>query len=44
MQCLPGTALSWYISLNDTYKQDWHTVVQAYKNQFSSHKTLTLLK
>ena len=29
-----GTALSWYIRLNDTYKQDW----QAFKKQFSSQK------
>ena len=27
---LTGTALSWYIRLNDTYKQDWHTFVQAF--------------
>ena len=31
-QCsLSGTALSWYIRLNDTYKQDWHAFVQAFK-------------
>ena len=27
----PGTALSWYIRLNDTYKQDWHAFVQAFQ-------------
>ena len=30
--------LSWYIRLNDTYKQDWHAFVQAFKKQFSSQK------
>ena len=35
---LTGTALSWYIRLNDTYKQDWHAFVQAFKKQFSSEK------
>ena len=35
IQCsLTGTALSWYIRLNDTY--DWHVFVQAFKKQFSS--------
>ena len=39
IQCsLTGTALSWYIRLNDTYKHDWHAFVQAFKNQFSSQK------
>ena len=39
IQCsLPGTALSWYIRLNDTYKLDWHAFVQAFKKQFSSQK------
>ena len=39
IQCsLPGTALSWYIPLNDTYKHDWHAFVQAFKKQFSSQK------
>ena len=38
-QCsLTGTALSWYISLNDTYKRDWHAFVQAFMKQFSSQK------
>ena len=36
--CLTGTALSWYIRLNDTYKRDWHAFVQAFKKQFSSQK------
>ena len=39
IQCsLIGTALSWYIRLNDTYKQDWHAFVQAFKKPFSSQK------
>ena len=39
LQCsLTGTALSWYIRLNDTYKQDCHAFVQAFKKQFSSQK------
>ena len=39
IQCsLTGTALSWYIRLNDTYKQDWHAFVQSFKKQFSSQK------
>ena len=35
---LTGTALSWYNRLNDTYKQDWHAFVQAFKTQFSTQK------
>ena len=35
---LTGTAHSWYTRLNDTYKQDWHAFVQAFKKQFSSQK------
>ena len=39
IQCsLTVTALSWYIRLNDTYKQDWHAFVQVFKKQFSSQK------
>ena len=39
IQCsLTGTALCRYIRLNDTYKQDWHAFVQAFKKQFSSQK------
>ena len=39
IQCsLTGTALGWYIRLNDTYKQDWNAFVQAFKKQFSSQK------
>ena len=39
IQCsLTGTALSWYIRLNDTYKHDLHAFVQAFKKQFSSQK------
>ena len=41
--CLTGTALSWYIRLNDTYKQDWHAFVQAFKKQFAHRKTLVML-
>ena len=33
-----GTALSWYIRLSDTYKQDWSAFVQPFKKQFSSQK------
>ena len=36
--CLTGTALSWYIRLNDTYKHDRHAFVQAFKKQSSSQK------
>ena len=35
---LTGTALSWYIRLSDTYKQDWHAFVHAFKKQFFSQK------
>ena len=39
IQCsLPGTAFSWYIRLNVTFKQDWHAFVQPFKQQFSSQK------
>ena len=39
IQCsLTGTALSWYIRLNDFYIQDWHAFVQAFKKQFCSQK------
>ena len=39
IQCsLTGTALSWYIRLNDTYKQDWHAFVQVFKTHISSQK------
>ena len=39
IQCpLTGTVLSWYICLNDTYKQDWNAFVQAFKKQISSQK------
>ena len=37
IQCfLPGTALSWYIRVKDTYEHDWHAFVQVFKKQFSS--------
>ena len=35
---LTGTALSCFIRLNDTYKQDWHAFVQAIEKQFYSQK------
>ena len=39
IQCsLTGTALSWYIRLNDTYQKDWPAFVQAFKKQVSSQK------
>ena len=39
IQCsLTGTALSWYIRLNNTYKHDWHAFVQAFKKHISSQK------
>ena len=39
IQCsLTGTALSWYLRLNCTYKHDWHAFVQAFRKQFSSQK------
>ena len=32
IHCSPsGTALSWYIRLNNTYKQDWSAFVQTFK-------------
>ena len=39
-----GTALSWYIRLNDTYKQDLQAFVQAFVNNSHPRKTLTMLK
>ena len=35
---LTGIALSWYIRLNDTCKQDWNAFVQAFKNLSSFQK------
>ena len=41
IQCsLTGTALSWYIRLNDTYKHDWHAFVQAFKKNFLTKESL----
>ena len=41
IQCsLTGTARSWYIRLNDTYKQDWHAFVQALKKTIFITKDL----
>ena len=28
---ITGTTLSWYVRLYDTYEQDWHAFVQAFK-------------
>ena len=45
IQCpLTGTALSWYIGLNNTYKQDWLAFVQALKNNFHHKRTLIMHK
>ena len=45
IQCfLTGTALSWNIRLNDTYKQDWHAFVQVYLKNYLHKRTLTMLK
>ena len=39
IQCpITGTSISWFIRLNDTYKQSWPAFVQAFKRQFSSQK------
>ena len=40
IQCsLTGTALSWYIRSNDTYKQDWSAFVHAFEKQFFLNRT-----
>ena len=45
LQCsLTGTALSWHIRLNYTYKQDWNAFVQVLKNNFHHRKTLIMHK
>ena len=45
IQCsITGTALSWYIRLNDIYKHDWHAFVQAFKNNSLHKRTLIMLK
>ena len=37
IQCsVTGTPLSWYVRLNDIYKQDWSAFVQAFKKQIFS--------
>ena len=41
---LTGTALSWYIRLNDTYKQDWYALVHAFKKNNFPHKKTPMLK
>ena len=41
---LTGTALSWYIRLNDTYKQDWSAFVQAFKKQSFFQKNAYLVQ
>ena len=39
IQCsLTDTALSWYIRLHDSYKQDWSAFVQTFRKQFSSQE------
>ena len=39
IQCsLIGTALDWYTNLHVSYKQQWNSVVQLFKKQFSSQK------
>ena len=39
IQCsLFGTALSWYIRLNGSYKRGWSAFLQAFKKHFSSQK------
>ena len=39
IQCsLTGTALSWYIRLNDIYNQVWSAFVQSFKKQLFSQK------
>ena len=44
-QCsLTGTALSWYLHLNDAYKQDWSAFVQVFKKQLSSRKKFIMRK
>ena len=40
IQCsLIGTALDWYTNLHISYKQQWNSLVQLFKKQFSSQKT-----
>ena len=40
IQCsLTGTALDWYTNLRISYKQQWNSIVQLFKKQFSSQKT-----
>ena len=41
---LTGTALSWYIRLNDTYKHDWPAFVQTFRKNSPCRNTLTMLK
>ena len=41
---LTGKALSWYIRLNDTYKQDWSAFVQDFKKKFFLKRMLTMHK
>ena len=39
IQCsFTGTALSWYIRLNDSYKEDWSAFVQDFKKQLPSQQ------
>ena len=40
IQCsLIGKALDWYTNLQISYKQQWNSIVQLFKKQFSSQKT-----
>ena len=40
IQCsLSGIALSWFLRLHESYKNDWSAFVSAFKKQFSSQKT-----
>ena len=34
-----GVALGWFLRLHESYKNDWSTLVSAFKKQFSSQKT-----
>ena len=41
---LTGTALSWYIRLNDTYEPDWSALVKTFEKQVFLKRTLIVLK
>ena len=45
IQCsLTGTPFSWYICLNDTYRQDWSAFVQGFKKQIASQTNAYLAR